>query len=262
MKIAYFGFDLFYDCLEEIYKSGNEIVKIFTCKVDGDFETNNKVYNFAYNNAIEITDKKVTKSDVEELSDKGCELLFSAGYYFKIPIIKELPGVNIHPAILPVGRGPWPQPLTILKKLDRTGVTLHKLSADFDSGDILHVREFEVDKQENLQTINQKYLDAARCVTRDFLKSPEVYFINSVRQEKGEYWQEPQKEDMTFSIYDEYDLIDRITRAFYGYFCYINLDNETRKVVKAKCFADKPDDEGVIDLFEISGGWLAILKYA
>ena len=107
-----------------------------------------------------------------------------------------------------------------------------------------------------------KYLKAARHVTCDFLKSPELYFLNSICQSNGEYWQEPQQKDMTFSVADDYDLIDRITRAFYGYCCYLITENEVRKVKKAKCFVNKPFDEDIIDLFKISGGWLAILKYA
>lgn len=38
MKIAYFGFDLFYDCLQMLIDNGHEIMKIFTCVVDGDYD--------------------------------------------------------------------------------------------------------------------------------------------------------------------------------------------------------------------------------
>ena len=41
MKVAYFGFDLFYDCLEEIYKSGNEIIKIFPSVAEAERATGN-----------------------------------------------------------------------------------------------------------------------------------------------------------------------------------------------------------------------------
>ena len=262
MKIAYFGFDLFYDCIEEIYNCGNEIVKIFTCKVDGVFETNSKIYEFARKHNVEITDSKVTENDISELIDKGCDLLFSAGYYFKIPILSGMTGVNIHPALLPVGRGPWPQPLTILKGLSKTGVTLHVLAESFDSGEILHVREFSVDENDNLLSLNGKYLDCARKVTRDFLSCPTQYFERSVKQSDGEYWAEPNEQDMSFSLSDSYDRIDRVTRAFFGFGCFVYQGDVKKRILKAVCSHDKPVTEEYSDLFEIDGGWLSIIKYA
>ena len=262
MRVAYFGFDLFYKCLEEIYNSGNEIIKIFTCKVDGVFETNCKVYDFAKKHNINITDTKVTPDDISKLADIGCELLFSAGYYFKIPVLNEIVGVNIHPAILPIGRGPWPQPVTILKGITKTGITLHKLSEGFDCGEILHIREFLVDEKDNLLSINEKYHDCACDVTRDFLMCPSQYFNSSVKQTEGEYWPEPDEGNMSFSLDDSYDKIDRITRAFYGYGCFLCYDGVKKRIFKAVCFHEKPKTEKNQDLFRINGGWLLIIKYA
>ena len=53
MKIAYFGFDLFYDCLQMLIDSGHEILKIFTCDVDGDYEQNVRTYAAAKEYGIE-----------------------------------------------------------------------------------------------------------------------------------------------------------------------------------------------------------------
>ena len=67
---------------------------------------------------------------------------------------------------------------------------------------------------------------------------------------------------MTFSVCDNYDRVDLVTRAFYGYCCYCKLKNKTLKIVKAKCFKQKPFGKDICDLIEINGGWVAILKYA
>lgn len=257
MKIAYFGFDLFADCLDYIVSNGYNVVKIFTCEVDGVYETNSRVFEIAERYGIEITDSKVTRNDIEKLESLGCDIIISAGYYFKIPISKKIMGVNIHPALLPVGKGPWPQPVTILKGLDESGITLHKLAEKIDCGDIIFQHKIAVSKTDNLETLTKKMQEYAPLLLEKFLSNPENYFGKSVKQANGEYWNEPNVCDMTFSLEDDYSKIDRITRAFYGYKCYLN----NRKIIKAVCV--KSGEEymyNYTEKFDIDGGKLLVLK--
>ena len=46
-------------------------------------------------------------------------------------------GINIHPSLLPKYRGPSPIPAAILNRERETGITIQKLAAEMDSGDIL-----------------------------------------------------------------------------------------------------------------------------
>ncbi len=262
MKVAYFGFDLFYDCLEQIRLSGNEIIKIFTCKVDGIYEFSDKVYSFAKKYNVEITDNKVNKSDIISLIEKDCDLLFCAGYYFKIPIIDGIKGVNIHPALLPEGRGPWPQPLTILKGFNKTGITLHKLSDKFDEGDIVLQKSFEVDADENLETITEKYAYYAKKVTKEFFKGVDELFNNSVAQSKGEYWSEPSENDMTFTSSDDCERIDRILRAFYGFKCTMIIANNKILIKKGKYITDDNLHINNNNVFKVDKGYVVVLEYA
>ncbi len=263
MKVAYFGFDLFFDCLKQIKESGNEIVKIFTCKVDGVYEFSDKVYKFAKDNNIEITDKKVEVNDIINLVEDGCNLLFSAGYYYKIPVINNVVGVNIHPALLPIGKGAWPQPITILKRLKTTGITLHKLSEEFDSGDVVLQQKFSVSIGENLETLTKKYAYYAKNITKKFFSNTSKYLSAALPQQMGEYWHEPTVTDMTFSIDDTFDKIDRITRAFYGFKCFLKIEDKTIEILKSKCVRSIDClNNGYVDKFKINGGWLVILNYA
>lgn len=262
MKVAYFGFDLFYDCLEQIKACGHEIVKIFTCKVDGVYEFSDKVYSFAKQYNIEITEKKVEKSDIDFLVKDGCDLLFCAGYYYKIPVIDALEGVNIHPALLPNGRGPWPQPLTILKGLSKSGITLHKLSDKFDEGDVVLQKSFDVDSNENLETITQKCAYYAKKVTKEFFENYKELLENSIPQSKGEYWAEPSENDMTFNVSDEYEKIDSILRAFYGFKCTMIIENKKILIKKGKYIKSKnliPDNLGC---YNVDKGYVVVLEYA
>lgn len=263
MKIAYFGFDLFYDCLQMLIESGHEILKIFTCDVDGNYEQNVRTYAAAKKYGIEITKEKPTADMLYELYERGCRLTVSAGYYFKIPVVQPLMQVNIHPSLLPQGRGPWPQPVAILKGLDTFGVTLHKLSASLDSGDILLFDEFGIADDENLETLTLKTQLSAPVLLRRFLKKPEYFWQNSVRQCGGEYWPEPSKDEMTFDVSDSFDKIDKITRAFYGYVCYMKKDGKTIAVKAAKCLKnDRAESLCPLMIADINGGVLAVLNLA
>lgn len=258
MKIAYFGFDLFYDCLEQIHKSGHNIIKIFTCKVDEVYEFSDKVRTFALENNIYLTDEKVTEHDIDMLIDDGCDMLFSAGYYFKIPVKDCITGVNIHPALLPFGRGPWPQPVTILKGLNESGVTLHKLSDKFDEGDIILQKKFQIDKNENLETITKKYAYYATDITREFFDSPEKILSLSYQQPKGEYWPEPTAEDMTFTDSDSAERIDKILRAFYGFKCFFNL-NGKKITIRRGYFSYQTDQKNA---YKTKDGFVVVSEYA
>ena len=93
MKIAYLGFDLFFECLE--YLSDNyEVIKIFTCDVDGDYEKNVRTYSLAKEKNIPITTERITSEDIEQLERSECDLIISAGYYFKIPVSDKIKSIN------------------------------------------------------------------------------------------------------------------------------------------------------------------------
>jgi methionyl-tRNA formyltransferase len=48
-----------------------------------------------------------------------------------------LGGINIHPSLLPKYRGPTPIPAAIINQDTETGITIQRLAAEMDSGDIL-----------------------------------------------------------------------------------------------------------------------------
>ena len=96
MKVAFVGFDLFYDVLLALDTSGADIIKIFTYKTDNEYEFNDKTLAFAEKRGIPVKDTRITAEDLEHLRFLGCELLVSAGYIYKIPICDYFPMINVH----------------------------------------------------------------------------------------------------------------------------------------------------------------------
>lgn len=263
MKAVFFGFDLFHDCLELMLSSGCEIMKIFTCGVDGDYEFNDKTYGTAALHGIPITELRPTERELCMLRDAGCELAVSAGYYYKIPVTDGLVQVNIHPSLLPEGRGPWPQPVALLKKKTRFGVTIHRLSSELDAGDILLQSDFEMAPDENLETLTQKTVTLGTKLLGQLICAPDGLLDRARPQIGGEYWPEPTACEMSFRVTDGFEKIDLVTRAFYGYVCYMHDGARRVAIRRAVCVKDGVDfKKDYVLSININGGRLIILKLA
>lgn len=229
MKICYLGYDFFYGCLEEILKLKNiEVLKVFTFETDNKYNFNYNVVKLANENNISIKYDKITEADIEELIAKGCELLISAGYPYKIPVFEEskIKQINIHPTLLPIGRGPWPLPYIILKDFEMSGVTIHKISDEMDSGDILIQEEFDIQKNEDIETISCKSQILAKKLIIELLNNLDYYYSNAKKQSEGQYFPFPTEEEMTFDGTMTIEQIDRIVRAFGKMDSIVNIEGK------------------------------------
>jgi len=66
-----------------------------------------------------------------------------------------LGGINIHPSLLPKYRGPTPIPAAILNQEAETGITIQRLAAEMDSGDILIQEKLLLDGRETTASLSE-----------------------------------------------------------------------------------------------------------
>lgn len=220
MRIVYFGFDLFADCLKEIFESDKtEVLAVRSFKTDNEFEFNSEVKALALSHGVPFSEEKITEQEAMEYFKNGCELFVSAGYIYKIPVldIPNFRGINVHPALLPVGRGAWPYPCTILKGLTKSGVTVHKLAKGFDEGDILLQHRFDLSNDETLDTLTEKSQKAAAEMIKQVIEDFDTLWQNAVPQKGGEYWQEPGDDERTITSELTVEQATLIKRAFGSY---------------------------------------------
>lgn len=233
MKIVYFGYDLFADCLERLPALGVEVMAVYSFPSDGVCDFHDRVQAFARESGIPFHVGPVTGEKLNALAAEGCALMVSAGYAYRIPVEQTtLRGINLHPALLPMGRGPWPMPVTILRGLTESGVTLHKLASRFDEGDILAQTAFALAPDEDLQTLAGKLQAVAVPLLEAFFADPTSAWGNACPQEKGEYWPEPGEEEMTISPAMTVEEADRILRAFRGVGCYYACKDGVRILIR------------------------------
>jgi len=223
MKFAYCGYDFFWNVLDTLVKDGHELLGLFSFVADNKYDFNDKVFDIAQKNNSQIKLTKITPDDARVLKNAGCDMLICAAYPYKIPTeVSECfrYSVNIHPSLLPEGRGPWPLPWIILKELTLTGVTIHKLSKSFDRGDILLQKEINVSRYDTLESLSAKIQICAPKLVEEFIANADKYMAAATPQEDGSYWNWPTKNDRTVdwdsSIYD----INKIVRAFSKFEAY------------------------------------------
>ena len=257
MKIAYIGIDLFYPALETLETLGCEILEIFTCKTDNVTEFNVKITDFAEKRGIPCKAERITREDISRLLDKGCEAAICGGYYFKIPADTKLPIVNIHPSLLPIGRGSWPMALSILRRDKKSGVTIHKIAEGFDTGDILLQKEFLLDDTDTHKTFMEKANAVLPGMIEVLVRKFDELYKSAVPQDEGEYWELPTEEQYTVTPDMTAEEADLILRAFYGYECIYKAEGKKTVIIGGRAVkCNKMSDAE----FPLVDGYIKITK--
>ncbi len=177
-KIAFLGYDYTLDIAQRLKADGHEIMHIFTFPCDGMFTFNSQIKDFAKHLKIPISEHKIESQNMNMLIKQGCEVFICAGYPHKIPPIKNknVYGINLHPALLPRGRGIMPLPYIIMSDNKAAGFTIHKLAANFDSGDILYQQAVGIDNKTDVETLSAKIAVKAPYAVSDVIKDIDNYW--------------------------------------------------------------------------------------
>lgn len=241
MKIAYLGYDFFYGCLQDLISDGHEVLKVFSFPTDQDYDFNDNVQHLSQSAGASFQTSRITKEDISNLESLGCEMIVSAGYPFKVPCFEgQVPyGINIHPSLLPIGRGVWPMPWVIFESHERSGVTLHKLSQNWDAGDIVLQESIPLMEKETLETLSFKSQQVARKLLRQFMSSPKLYW-DKARPQVGAYmyWSFPPENKRTLDWNATVEQIDRTVRAFGKFQSYAIIGDEKIFVADAVCWKE------------------------
>lgn len=93
------------------------------------------------------------RDDLAMLRQTGTGLVVVVGYPWLVPVDPALPAVNIHPSLLPDGRGPAPVQWILASHPASAGITVHKLTAEADAGDILAQEPMTLTATDDLHTV-------------------------------------------------------------------------------------------------------------
>lgn len=215
MKLAYCGYDFFKDCLSGLLDSGHEVIRVFSFNTDNKYDFNNYIFSIAEEKKIPISIGGVSENDIDDLVSRGCDVILSAGYPYKIPSCNGIPyRLNIHPSPLPYGRGAWPMPYAILNGFDEWAVTVHELTDKWDAGPIVSQVKFPISADEKLESLSVKCQIAARGLIKDVFSNIDFFWSNRFEQVGGVYLNMPKRLDKTIDWSWPINKIDRYVRAF------------------------------------------------
>jgi len=113
------------------------------------------------------------KETIAELTCIECDYIVVAAYGQILPleILQHAPCINLHASILPMYRGASPIQQTLLHGDAKTGVTAMLMNEGLDTGDILKIKEIEVDANEMSESLFEKLTEVASDLTIDVLEN-------------------------------------------------------------------------------------------
>lgn len=185
MKFVYFGYDFSINVVHRLTTEGHQLMGLYTFECDNIFSFNNRIKLFALEHGIEAKEGKIQKNDIETFLSQGCKAFISNGYKYKIPPIDETQAyaLNVHPALLPRARGIMPMPHILLNDPKAAGITVHKMTQEYDAGDILYQESIPVDHKTDIEVLSCKIA----------LRTPEI--LSHILTDLPKYWKKAKKQN-------------------------------------------------------------------
>ncbi|MEM5947403.1 methionyl-tRNA formyltransferase [Spirochaetia bacterium 38H-sp] len=154
-------------------------------------------------------------------------------------------GVNVHPSLLPLYRGPAPIPFAILNRDSETGITVQKLALKMDSGDIILQEKRKLDFTETTAELTEWASFRGAELLADALRLMEDGKAKSVAQDesKATYCRLLSKEDGLIDWNESSLMIDAMVRAFIPWpRAYTFLDKEELQILEARPLPEEDTD--------------------
>ncbi|MCP4271865.1 MAG: hypothetical protein GY781_07850 [Gammaproteobacteria bacterium] len=211
MKIAYFGGDWHMGCIEVFQLNGHEIGHVF---VNHEMPYNKNLRDYALSKKIPVSSTKPEQPLLEEIVAEGINCFFSVEYPWLIPIPdKSVKTINVHPTLLPEGKGPTPVIWLVKKYQDFAGITFHKLSSEFDSGDIIFQTPMQITENDSYETLMAKLNIEIPIHLSRLLENFDNLYQSARGQSGGSYWPKIELSHRTINWHESVYEIEKLVRA-------------------------------------------------
>ena len=133
-----------------------------------EYAVNEKIPIFIHNRNLYPDPDEYSQALVKALKEKNAELLLLAGYMKKIPqkVVDKYLGriLNIHPSLLPKfgGKGFYGikvHEAVINSKEQQTGITIHLVDHDYDTGNIIYQEKIDVLRTDSPVSLGKRVLE-------------------------------------------------------------------------------------------------------
>ncbi|MFC7021143.1 MULTISPECIES: methionyl-tRNA formyltransferase [Haloarcula] len=106
--------------------------------------------------------------------------------------------INVHSSLLPAYRGVSPSFWSLYHDEDRTGITVHYMDEELDSGDIILQRPVPIEPDDTVHTLNERVATEGAAVLSEALAHIRNGTVNPIpmETEKGSYYSLPERDDV------------------------------------------------------------------
>lgn len=146
---------------------------------------------------------------------------------FNVPTIAT---VNVHPSLLPKYRGPNPYLQTILHGEKYSGVTIHLMDENYDTGAILKQTQVKIAPNDTSKELREKTVVLARRLVSEFIKDLDNSILMPIEQseENSSYFPNISGEERMLDFETQTSVeISRTIRALHPFLpCYITYKDK------------------------------------
>jgi methionyl-tRNA formyltransferase len=210
-------------CMEAIYAAGGKLDLALTLTDDKAPGKSGRVFidDFCAGHGIELVKiRHINDEDaIKAIKDRGIDWLFIIGWsQIAGQEVLDAPkrGVlGIHPTLLPEGRGRAPIPNAILKGLTQTGVTLFKLDAGVDTGEILAQEILPIADDETATTLYKRVNEAHKTIIHNVWPAlvNDTLELRKQDESKATIWEGRTPADGRITFGMTVEEVDRLVRA-------------------------------------------------
>ena len=237
-KFAMTASDRYIGVIRAFMECGWQPVKLFSSPITDPMSSNRQVIALAQQHNIPIQLNRMDERDLAGLRNDGCELLVLASYQWRGGNwAAYLPrAINFHPAPLPRYRGPYPLVQGILDRRSVWATTCHKVATEFDAGDILAARHFDLGVNECHESLDLKAQIETAQLASTVAQDIDRLWDAAVPQTAGTYikmWTDADREiDFHCTVHE----IDLKLRAFGNFECLARVNGMQYFVRRAVCW--------------------------
>ena len=217
MKIVFFGNTKYSLIGLRIIHNSIEVSHVVTI-------SDSPVEKFAKENSIPVTITKILDAQiVKSLGELKPDFFVVEDYGLILPNklldIPRLAPLNIHHSLLPKYRGPTPVPSAILAGEKVTGVSIIKMAAEVDAGDILAQVEYHMQKNDTTDSVLTKLNQLGADLLVRVIKNFEEMSLHAKKQNEPstKYTDRMTRESGFIDIHNppNPETLDRMIRAYY-----------------------------------------------
>jgi methionyl-tRNA formyltransferase len=227
MKIVFFGEDSFSNVvLQSLIDDGHQVLAAVCPKYENTVHVRLE-HTCQKHNIPFLRESDINGPVIENYLKTLNPDLFVSAHFKKllkenIIHIPKFGGINLHPSLLPLYRGMSPQHWPIINGEEKTGITVHFINAEADTGDIILQHEVLIDKNWYVTNLQKKFLEVYKTIVRDAVRIIESGKGIYTKQDhlEGTYYGPLKRKDcqinLNGSCISAYNLIRAVSKPYSG----------------------------------------------